>query len=191
LNFVSREHKRCCFHGIEPELLKLQAELIGIDLIQREVSPDMDTYEAEFKSAVRELMAKGARSMIFGDVYLIDHASWVERVANELGIEPVEPLWDVPAEKVVEEFVDAGFRAVIVSCKADLLDDSFIGRTIDRKIISEFRDRGICPCGENGEFHTLVVDGPVFKRTIEILEGSPVIKDGFWKHWFLDIKRYR
>lgn len=80
LNFISKEYKRCCFHGIEARLLKLQAELIGIPLIQKEVGPDMKEYEKEFKKAVEELKLKGIKGMVFGDVYLEEHRSWVERV---------------------------------------------------------------------------------------------------------------
>ena len=191
LNFISREHKRGCFHGIESGLLKLQAELIGIPIVQHEVSADMQKYEEEFKEAVAGLRAEGIGSMVFGDIYLLDHASWVERVCKDLKIAPVEPLWNKPARKVVEEFIDLGFRSVIVSCKADVLGRDYIGRYMDKKILDEFEEKNICPCGENGEFHTLVVDGPIFKRGIEILRSEPILKDGFWKHWFLDIKEYR
>ena len=191
LNFISKEHKRCCFHGIEAGLLKLQAELIGIPLVQKEVTPDMKKYEMEFKEAVFELKTKGIETMVFGDIYLLDQINWVERVCKDLGIAPVEPLWNVPAVDIVNEFIELGFKAIIVSCKADMLGGDFIGRYLDKDMIEEFKRRNICPCGENGEFHTLVVDGPIFKRRIEILESGPVLKEGFWKHWFLDIKKYK
>lgn len=190
LNFISREYKRCCFHGIEADLLKLQAECIGIPLIQKEVTPDMKKYEEEFKDAVTELKVKGMRKMVFGDIYLLDHVSWVNRVCKDLEIDPVEPLWERPAEEIIDEFLGHGFKALIVSCKADLLGREFIGKLLDKEMVGEFKRRGVCPCGENGEFHTFVIDGPIFKRRIVILESEPVFKDGFWKHWFLDIKRY-
>lgn len=190
LNFISKEHKRCCFHGVEADLLKLQAGSIGIPLVQKEVTADMQKYEKEFKEAVLELKARGIGAMVFGDLYLPDHMNWVERVCGELAIKPVEPLWNLPPAKVLEEFVDAGFKAVIVSCQADKLGKEFIGRFLDKDMIGEFESRNVCPCGENGEFHTLVIDGPIFKKKIEILESEPVLKDGFWKHWFLDIRKY-
>lgn len=191
LNFISKEYKRCCFHGIEAKLIQLQASLIGVGLVQKEVSPDMQKYEEEFKEAVSGLRSDGAGAMVFGDIYLLDHASWVERVCNDLKIRPVEPLWNIPVDKIFEEFVDSGFKAIVVSCKADNPGKDFIGRYLDREMLKELKGKGICPCGENGEFHTFVVDGPIFKRKIEILESEPVLKDGFWKHWFLDIKKYR
>lgn len=154
-------------------------------------SPDMQKYEEEFKEAVSELKAKGIKTMVFGDIYLLEQINWVERVCKDLEIIPVEPLWNIPLFKIIDEFIDLGFKAIIVSCKADVLGKDFIGRYLDKEIIDEFKIRNICPCGENGEFHTFVVDGPIFKGKIEILESKPVLKDGFWKHWFLDITDYR
>ncbi len=188
LNFISRESKRGCFHGIAQDLIKLQARSIGIPLVQKETTADMKEYEKEFKEAVFALNDAG--SMIFGDIYLLDQKNWVERVCGDLNIEMVEPLWNIPTENIVEEFVDLGFKAVIVSCQADKLDKSFIGRVVDKALIPELKKRNVCPCGENGEFHTFVFDGPIFKKKIKILESEPILKEGFWKHWFLDIKKY-
>ncbi|MDP2938857.1 MAG: diphthine--ammonia ligase [Candidatus Omnitrophota bacterium] len=190
LNFISREYKRCCFHGIEGKLLKLQAELIGIPLVQREVTADMQKYEEEFKQAVTELKTQGIRKMVFGDIYLLDHINWVERVCKELDIDPIEPLWNISPVAIIEEFVNLGFKAIIVSCQADKFDKDFVGKEVDKDLINELKSRNICPCGENGEFHTFVIDGPIFKRRIKIVESEPVLKQGFWKYWFLDIKKY-
>jgi len=191
LNFISKEYKRCCFHGIEASLLNLQAELIGILLIQREVSADMEKYETEFKAAVSEIKTKEIQGMVFGDVYLEEHRNWVERVCKDLEILPIQPLWNHTPFRVLEEFIDLGFKAIVVSCKADMFSKDFIGRVIDKDLIRELQMRNICPCGENGEFHTFVIDGPMFKRKIEILESEPILKEGFWRHWFLDIRRYK
>ncbi|OGX41306.1 MAG: hypothetical protein A2984_03010 [Omnitrophica WOR_2 bacterium RIFCSPLOWO2_01_FULL_41_12] len=191
LNFISRESKRGCFHGIESGLMKLQSELIGIPLVQKEVTADMKKYEEEFKEAVTALKTQTINHMVFGDIFLLDQINWVERVCNDIGITAVEPLWNNNPQDLVSEFVNLGFEAVIVSCQAEKLGKDFIGRRIDKKLTVELKEKGVCPCGENGEFHTLVVDGPIFKRKIEILESEPVLKEGFWKHWFLDIKNYK
>jgi uncharacterized protein (TIGR00290 family) len=129
--------------------------------------------------------------MVFGDVYLEEHRNWVERVCKDLEIVPIEPLWNNPPLKIVEEFIDLGFKAIVVSCKADIFGKDFIGRYLDKDLLQELKMRNICPCGENGEFHTFVIDGPIFKKRIEILESEPVLKEGFWRHWFLDIKTYK
>ncbi|MBU1125038.1 MAG: diphthine--ammonia ligase [Candidatus Omnitrophica bacterium] len=191
LNFISRDSQRACFHGIERELMHLQSQRIGIPIVQKETTADMLKYEEEFKEAVKDLMNKGLTAMVFGDIYLLDHQSWVERVCSEIGIKPIEPLWEESPRKLLEEFIDAGFKAIVVSCQADKFDQDFIGRIIDKEVIDELEARKICPCGENGEFHTLVIDGPIFKEPIEIVKSEPVLKEGFWKHWFLDIKEYR
>src|SRR3989338_7691766 len=146
LNFVSRKYNRCCFHGIEAGILKRQVEAIGIPLIQKAVSDDMKKYEDEFKAAVSEIKAKGIQAMVFGDIYLDEHKDWVDRVCNDLGISPIEPLWNVPAVNVVEEFIGLGFKAIIVSCKADLFGKEFVGRYIDKELIEELKNRNVCPC---------------------------------------------
>ncbi len=190
LNFISREYKRCCFHGTTAELLQLQAESVGIPLAQKEVTADMQKYEEEFKEAVLALKEKGVNKMVFGDIFLLDRINWVERVCKEIDITPVMPLWNNSPESIIEEFIDSGFKALVVSCQADKFGKDFIGRYIDKKMINELKSKNICPCGENGEFHTLVIDGPLFKRGIKILESEAVLKEGFWKYWFLDIKKY-
>jgi diphthine-ammonia ligase len=189
VNFISKVSKRCCFHGIEADLIRLQAELIGIPLIQAEVSNDMQEYEKEFKAAVSAI--KDAKAMVFGDIYLDEHKEWVDRVCSDLKIQPLEPLWNNATVDLLKEFIDAGFKAIVVSCQADKFSKDFVGRVIDKEFIKELTLKNICPCGENGEFHTLVINGPLFKRGIEIIESEPVVKEGFWKYWFLDIRKYQ
>ena len=191
LNLISKEYQRCCFHGIKKELIDLQAQLIGIPLFQKEVSDDMELYEKEFKEAVTYLKTRGAKGMVFGDIYLTEHKNWVERVCQELEIRPIEPLWQKAPEKVMEEFISSGFKAVVVSAKAELFSKDIIGRVVDRKLIQELKKRDICPCGENGEFHTFVIGGPIFKKgEIAITKSQVILKEGFWPHWFLDIQDY-
>jgi uncharacterized protein (TIGR00290 family) len=188
LNFISRESQRCCFHGVQARLLALQAELIGVPLIQKETTADMQKYEEEFKEAVSTI--PGVNAMVFGDIYLDEHKDWVDRVCHDVGVDVIEPLWNDSPSRLLKEFIDFGFKAVIVSCQADKFDKNFVGREVDTALLRELESRGICPCGENGEFHTLVVDGPIFKRKISITKSVPVLKEGFWKHWFLDIQEY-
>lgn len=190
VNFISKEYKRCCFHGLTSDLIKAQANSIGVKLFRKEVSPDMKKYEDEFKEAVSELKRYGIKGMVFGDIYLDEHKDWVERVCNELEIKPIEPLWHMDAERVVEEFINSGFKAVVVSAKADLFDSDFVGMEVDRKFLEFVKAKNICPCGENGEFHTFVYDGPIFKNRVQITRAEKVLKEGFWKYWFLDIQDF-
>lgn len=191
LSFVSKKNKRGCFHGIEMALMKLQAEMIGIPLVLKEVSPDMELYEKEFKEAINRLKKKGIKGMVFGDVYLIDQKNWVERVCKDLKIKMIEPLWQRDPERIVEEFIHLGFKAVVVSAQAKFFNKEIIGREIDSQFLKELKEKKICLCGENGEFHTFVVDGPMFKKRIEITKSRPVFKKGFWEHWFLDIQKWQ
>jgi len=185
LNFISKEYQRVSFHGTEAKLIQLQAEAIGIPLLQKETT--WNGYEQEFKDAVKSLIPDGVTGMVFGDIYLQEHKDWVERVCRELGIEAIEPLWGQDPERVLLEFIDAGFEAVIVSAKSDLFDDKWIGQKVDREFLSRLKDNNIDLCGENGEYHTFVTDGPMFNKRIEITKSQPITRDD---HWFLDTLEY-
>ena len=191
LNFISEQYKRCCFHGISNELVNLQSEAMQIPIVQKSVPDDMKGYETQFKLAIKELKKREIQGMVFGDIYLGEHKSWVDRVCNDMDIIPIEPLWNLPAEKVIKEFIDTGFKAIVISAKADIFEEDFLGKEINYDLINEIKKKNICCCGENGEFHTFVYDGPIFKKKIIINETEKILKEGFWKHWFLDIKKYK
>ncbi|MFC1514323.1 diphthine--ammonia ligase [Candidatus Omnitrophota bacterium] len=190
LNFISREYERVCFHGVEAKLIRLQASLTGITLFQHPVSPDMKEYENEFKAALGRLKEKGACSMVFGDIYLDEHKEWVDRVCKDLAIAPIEPLWTHPAEEVIKEFIRLKFSAVVTSANAALVDKEWVGRYVDHAFLDYLKTKNICPCGENGEFHTFVTGGPLFKEGIRIDKAEVIYKEGFDKRWFLDIQKY-
>ena len=163
----------------------MQAEAIGIPLLQKETT--WNGYEQEFKNAVRSLIPDGVKGMVFGDIYLQEHKDWVERVCGELGIEVIEPLWGQEPEKILLEFIDTGFEAMIVSAKADLFDEGWIGQKVDREFLRYLQDRNIDVCGENGEYHTLVTYAPMFKGKIEITRSRPIVRDDYR---FLDTLKY-
>ena len=185
-NFVSQEFKRVSFHGTEAELIQLQSQATGIPLLQKATT--WDGYEQEFKEGVKSLLPQGIRGMVFGDIFLQEHRDWVERVCGELGIEAILPLWNKDTEKIFTDFIDAGFEAIIVSAKDELIDKDWIGQRVDRKFLAYLKTKNIDPCGENGEYHTLVVNGPLFKRKIEIIESRTINRDN---HWLLDTGKYR
>lgn len=191
LNFISKRNKRGSFHGIESKLMNLQAKLIGIPLVQKEVSPDMGKYEEEFKKAAVKLKSKGIKAMVFGDSALEEHKFWVDRVCKEVGVMAIEPLWQLKPAKIAKEFIDSGFKSIVVSAKDKLLGKEWMGHQFDRKFLDHLKNKKIDLCGENGEFHTFVIDGPIFKKRIEVTKSRPVFKKGFWRHWFLDILEYK
>jgi len=185
LNFISKEYKRVSFHGTEAKLIQLQAEAIGIPLLQKETT--WNGYEQEFKDAVKSLIPDGVTGMVFGDIYLEEHKDWVDRVCGELGIEAIEPLWGQDPERSLLDFIDAGFEATIVSAKSELFDDKWMGQKLDREFLSYLKDNNIDLCGENGEYHTFVTAGPMFNKKIKITKSQPITRDGYW---FLDTIEY-
>ena len=186
VNFISKEHRRVRFHGSEARLIQLQAEAVGIALLQKETTKD--GYEQEFKEAVRSLIPNGIDGLIFGDIYLEQAKDWAEKICGELGIEAVEPLWGKNPQDISSDFIDAGFKAIVVSAQSRFIGRERIGRQVDNDFAEYLKNRGICPCGENGEYHTLVTDGPIFNRPIEITEGRTINRNGYW---FLDTCQYR
>ena len=173
-------------HGVDPAMINLQAELIGIPIIQRRVSSE--DFEREFRKTVGELAANGTQGMVFGDIYLEPHKEWVERVCGELGIEAVEPLWDMNTENIIQNFLNTGFETIIASGNKDLIDKKYIGRRMDREFIDYLKSKKLDVCGENGEFHTFVTSGPLFRGEIEISSSEVITRDGFW---FLNVREYR
>ena len=186
VNFISKEFNRVSFHGTEAGLIQLQSQAIGIPLLQKATTGN--GYEQEFKEAVKSLLPQGVKGMVFGDIFLQEHRGWVERVCGDLEIEAFEPLWNKKTEKVLSDFIDAGFEAIIVSAKAELIDEEWVGRRVDRGFMQYLKAKNIDPCGENGEYHTLVVDGPLFNQRIEIVESRTINRDNYW---FLDTVKYR
>jgi len=192
VNFISREFRRVSFHGTRAGLLRRQTEAIGIPVVQYTVPPDMSLYERQFKRAVSRLKRKGAEGMVFGDIYIEEHREWVEGVCQELDIKPVLPLWGISPESVLTDFIEAGFEAIVVSTKASIFGEEWLGRKIDYSFMADLKalsqEHEVDVCGEQGEFHTLVIDGPLFRKRIEVVRGVRVQRNGYW---FLDIPRCR
>jgi len=188
VNFISQEFRRVCFQGTGAHLISRQAEAIGIPLAQQAVPSDMGLYEETFKKAVSTLKRKGADSMVFGDIYTQEHRDWIERVCAEVGLTPILPLWGRAPERILEEFMEAGFAAVVISAKADIFGEEWLGRRVDRRFLGDLKrlaPRGeVDVCGERGEYHTVVLDGPLFSKRMEVSLGTRTLRNGYW---FLDI----
>ena len=109
----------------------------------------------------------------------------MERVCRETGVEPILPLWNEQREKLLDEFIEAGFKAIVVTTQAKSLGKEWLGREIDEKFMNDIKNLDdIDVCGEKGEYHTFVYDGPVFRKSVEFTTGKKVLKDD---HWFLEI----
>ena len=184
LNFISEDVGRRS-HGLRSELLSVQSQAIGIPIVQRRTT--WNTYEWEFKKVVGRLKQGNIQGIVFGDIHLQEHKDWIERVCREMDIGSIFPLWGRDPESIVHNFIDTGFDAIIVAVKAEILGEEWLGQKINKKLIEELRNRKIDLCGEAGEYHTFVIDGPLFKRRVKILDSDKVLKDG---RWLLDISRY-
>jgi len=184
LNMVNKENKKSRSHGTDVKLISAQAEAMGVPILQ--IPTSWEEYEGDFKSAASKLKELGIKIGVFGDIYLPEHREWAERVCKEIGIEPVLPLWENDTEDLLLEFIGAGFKAIVVAVKADLGED-MLGEKIDINLVNELKKRKIDLCGEHGEFHTFVMDGPLFKNRIEIIKTRRVQRDD---RWFLEIEEY-
>ena len=185
-NTVTEDGKRSYSHGLLAEVLQIQSQAIGIPLVQRRTS--RDNYEAEFKSMLRAFKQEGVEGGVFGDIDFNEHRQWIDRVCQEVDITPHLPLWGESQGKILRDFIDLGFEAIVIATKADLLGEECLGRRVDLdflKLLEELREtKGITPCGEAGEYHTLVINGPLFQKRIDILKTKKVLRD---EHWFLEI----
>jgi len=192
VNFIREANKRCAFHGIDAELMKLQAKALNIPMFQKEVPDTMEGYKTAFMDAVNHLKQKhNIEGMVFGDIDLEEHKDWVENTCKELEIQAIEPLWKVPTKDAVREFVQKGFKSVIVNIKRDLIDTKWVGKILDLDFIEYLESKGVDSCGENGEFHTFVIDGPLFKERINILEGKiRVFNEDPYNNAFWEILKY-
>jgi diphthine-ammonia ligase len=183
-NMVTEDGQRSCSHGINAAVIKKQAEALGIPIAQKPTTGD--NYEAVFAATLKGFKQEGITGGVFGDIDFNAHREWIERVCSNAGITPHLPLWLEDQQKLIEEFIDAGFKSVVVAVKADLLGQEVLGRTIDRKFLDYIAglNKNITPCGEAGEFHSLVVDGPLFKKRLVLKETEKVTRGD---HHFLEI----
>jgi len=170
LNIATQAGEGFRVHGLDPRIIVDQARALELPIVQRTAS--WETYERVFKEAVEEIKRRlGVEGVVFGDIFLEEHRRWTIETCEELGVKALSPLYGEDEKRLMEEFLDAGFKAMIVCVKLDKLSVDLLGRIFDREVVKLLESAGIDPCGEYGEYHTLVLDGPIFKRRIEVLEG--------------------
>jgi uncharacterized protein (TIGR00290 family) len=177
LTSVSEPYQRISMHGVRVVLLEEQAKNIGLPLIKLQIPemPTMEVYEKVMASALTDLKTKGATASIFGDIFLEDLRKYRENKLSELNLKGVFPLWKIPTDKLIKEFIDLGFKTITTCVNDKYLDKSFVGRIIDEDFLKDLPDN-VDPCGENGEFHTFVFDGPIFKKPIPFDKGEIVYR---------------
>jgi len=180
LTTVTEGYERISMHGVRRELLERQAQSIGLPLHEVRIPPQCVNaiYEARMEKALRMYLEKGVRRVAFGDIFLEDLRSYREKNLARIGMTALFPIWKRDTRELVRAFHAHRFRAVAVCVDSKVLDPGFAGRELDA---SFFRDLPppADPCGENGEFHTFVFDGPIFQSPIPVRTGEIVNRDGF------------
>ncbi|MDM1348552.1 diphthine--ammonia ligase [Myroides marinus] len=197
---VNEHFGRVSMHGIRSEVLERQAECLGLplDIVYLNEKLNLQEYEAIITAQLTKYNDLGIRDSVYGDILLEDLKTFREAQLARLNIRGVFPLWNRNTTELIHEMVDSGLKTIVVCVNEQYLDKSFVGRTIDKQFIEDLPE-GVDPCGENGEFHTFVYDGPMFKQPVPFELGEIVYKTydapkqcnqkeilhyGFW---FLDI----
>jgi uncharacterized protein (TIGR00290 family) len=175
LTNMSGQYHRISMHGVREVLLEQQADAMGIPL-QKIILPDepsMNEYEEQMIKTMNQLQHQNFTHSVFGDIFLEDLKRYRKEQLSKMQMEAIFPLWKRDPTELIHEFIDLGFKTILVCVNEKYLDKSFCGRIIDQDFINDLPP-GVDVCGENGEFHTFVFDGPLFSRPVIFTKGEIV-----------------
>jgi len=180
LTTVNEDADRVAMHAVRRTLLEAQAAALGLPLHVVEIPHACrnETYEKRMSAAIDAARADGVTRMAFGDLFLADVRAYREQMLAPTGLEPLFPLWGSDTTALAREMVDRGIRATLTCVDPQQLEAGFAGREYDARLLAEL-PQGVDPCGENGEFHTFVHDGPGFAHPLAVRTGEVVERDGF------------
>ena len=183
---ISEEFNRVSMHGVRKELLEKQANSIGIPLITISLPKDIsnEEYEEVMYREMLDFKCHRVYHVVFGDIFLEDIREYRENNLSKIGMKAIFPLWKKNTKELAEEFINLGFKAIITSIDSNYLDKSYIGNIFDKEFIDSL-PQDVDPCGENGEFHTFVFDGPIFFNPIRFQKGEIVLRDD--RFYFIDL----
>jgi len=180
LTTVSQEYERICMHGVRRSLLRRQADELDLPL-EEIVLPHQPTnavYETAFAAALESYKAKGVRRIIFGDIFLADLKAYRDKNLAQLGMSGIYPLWLQDSRALVRRFLALGYATRLVCVDTKVMSGDFVGRALDETLLKELPST-VDPCGENGEFHTFVWKGPLFREPLALHVGENVLRDQF------------
>jgi len=179
LTTITADYARVSMHGVRRELLRAQAEQIGMPLFEVTITKQSsnEEYEARMQQALERFRRSGVGSVVFGDIFLEDVRKYREENLARVGMTGIFPLWGKDSRALMEIFISLGFKAVVTCVDTQLLDGGFAGRYIDESFLESLPE-GVDPSGENGEFHSFVFDGPMFTRPVSFRKGRTVLRDG-------------
>lgn len=188
LTTVTDEYQRTSMHGLRRTLLRRQAAAVGLDVVEVElpVPCSNEEYAARMAAAMEAAKAEGVTAVAFGDIFLEDVRAYREERLAAAGMEGVFPLWGRDTRQLAAEFIELGFAARLVCVDTAPLDETFVGRMFDQRLLDDLPP-GVDPCGERGEFHTFVWDGPIFKAPVLHALGPVVRRDGLVFQDLLDV----
>jgi uncharacterized protein (TIGR00290 family) len=177
---ITEDYDRISMHGVRRELLERQAEALGLPLQKVLIPKDAtnDVYESRMRALLEDGLRAGIASVAFGDIFLEDLKLYREKNLAQLGMKGIFPIWKRDSLELAHSFIDLGFKAVLVCVDTAILDASFAGRAFNEELLRDLPPN-VDPCGENGEFHSFVYDGPNFEQEIGITLGEVVQRDRF------------
>ena len=175
LTSVNEQYERVSMHGFRTELLIAQAEQLGLPLHMLSLPGDvsMDVYDARLHNTLQAFKKQDVTHSIFGDIFLEDLRLYRETQLQRVSLTGAFPLWQRNTTELIHEFVDLGFRAVLVCINEKQLSPEFVGRELDLDLLKDL-PKTVDPCGENGEYHSFVYDGPIFSSPISFLKGDVI-----------------
>jgi uncharacterized protein (TIGR00290 family) len=178
LTNVTRDYDRISIHGVRRALLEQQAAALGIPLhtVELSAASSNEEYRTRMAEALAAFRAARIDTVVHGDIFLGDVRAYREALLAESGMKALFPLWGADTRELAERFIGLGYRAVLTCVDTEALDAAFVGRAYDPDLLRELPS-GVDPCGENGEFHTWVWDGPEFERAIPHVHGETVLRD--------------
>lgn len=179
---MSNEEGRSWFHGVPEVILKDVSESLDIPLVT--VKCKGDEYKEAFEDALAKAKENGAESCAFGDIDLDEHRLWCTERCNAVGLEAIFPLWQEDREELTYEFIDSGFKTIIKKVKLEVLNEDFLGKVLTKELVQKIKETGADPCGENGEYHTFVYDGPIYKFKVNYKENGTKLNEHYG---YLDI----
>jgi uncharacterized protein (TIGR00290 family) len=166
ITMFNEDGTRSRSHGLRPEIVAAQVERLGLKAITRHCA--WETYDAAFDRALAEAAAMGITHVVFGDILFDEHREWAERLSTARGLTAVEPLWKESTTDLYRRFLESGTRARIVTVRTSRLDESFLGRDLADNLLDELVARDVDPCGEQGEYHTVVTSCQAFSRALRV-----------------------
>ena len=178
VTMLDESGERSRSHGLRPEVISAQADRLSLTRIAGRCT--WQTYDAAFHQALDQVASTGVTHVIFGDIMFDEHRLWAERMCAASGLTAVEPLWGESTESLFHDWVSSGAEALIVTARAEFLDETWLGRPLRAELLPELRRLGVDPCGERGEYHTVVTNSPLFSRPLRLRHEGHVQRSGCW-----------